>query len=170
MPLRPIDAIFINPERRQYVVYFRGELWQLPRMKIDHAAWLRRQPYDGDTNHLYLSRNQVLTDPILAQTLRTLNLPDAVRGVTLSRFESWWAFHGFEWLKEQLNEGKSPLAAHQSATPATFEGSPVTSSARTVTSQPVVVATDTEHLPSSASTDIFADMLTELTNEVLNRH
>lgn len=172
MPLRPIDAIFVHPERRLYVVYYRGALWQLPRMKIDYAAWQRRQPYDGDINTLYLSSNQAIADPILAQKLRTLNLPAAVRGSTLPRFESWWAFHGFEWLKELLNDGKSPLAAHHSSitTPA-LEDSSVKRSTKNVTNNTVDDIKNTENtLSPSAEGDIFADMLADLTNDVLNRH
>lgn len=170
MPLRPIDAIFVNPERRRYVVYFRGELWQLPRMKIDHAAWQRRQPYDGDINTLYLSSNQAIADPILAQKLRTLNLPASMRGTTVPRFESWWEFHGFKWLKELLNEGKSPLAAHHSSiTTAALEDSSVKRSKKNVTNNTVDDIQKTENIFSpSAETDIFADMLADLTSEVLN--
>lgn len=80
MPLRPIDAIFVHPKRRLYVVYYRGELWQLPRMKIDDRSWQNRQPYTDDSRSLYLSIHQAINDPILAQKLRTLNLPVAVRG------------------------------------------------------------------------------------------
>jgi len=109
MPLRPIDAIFFHPERRLYVVYYRGELWQLPRMKIDDTSWQRRRPYDGAMNALYLSSHQAINDPVLAQKLRTLNLPHALRGCTLLRFEAWWETHGFEWLKDQLTTGQSPL-------------------------------------------------------------
>ncbi|WP_201595705.1 hypothetical protein [Psychrobacter fulvigenes] len=169
MPLRPIDAIFVNPERRRYVVYFRGELWQLPRMKIDYAAWQRRQPYDGDINTLYLSSNQAIADPILAQKLRTLNLPAAVRGSTLPRFESWWAFHGFEWLKELLNAGKSPLAAHQSTT--TIPSSDDKAAKISVKNETNDTINNTNNpSSSSAETDVFADMLADLTNDVLNRH
>ena len=55
MPLRPIDAIFVHPKRRLYVVYYRGELWALPRMKIDDRSWQNRQPYTDDSSSLYLS-------------------------------------------------------------------------------------------------------------------
>lgn len=136
MPLRPIDAIFVHPQQRLYVIYLRGELWQLPRMKIDDRAWQRRQSYNGDINALYLSRNQSIADPILAQQLRTLNLPAALRGITLPKFEAWWEVHGFKWLRDLLDDGQSPLTKH--ATSAT------------------------------AATDIFTDMLVELTNEVMN--
>ena len=187
MPLRPIDAIFVNPERRRYVVYFRGELWQLPRMKIDYAAWQRRQPYDGDINTLYLSSNQAIADPILAQKLRTLNLPAAVHGSTLPRFESWWAFHGFEWLKDKLTTGESPLAAHQAlqavstnmaATQATDKQNAPVSSFQVVSND---ASSNNENNPTQQKTnepstaapvakdaDIFAHMLADLVDEVLN--
>ena len=112
MLLRPIDAIFVHPERRLYVVYYRGELWQLPRMKLDMAAWQRRQPYIGAKEALHLSQKQAIDDPLLAQKLRTLDLPLAIRGSTLPRFESWWEVNGYEWLKARLDNNDSPLAAH----------------------------------------------------------
>lgn len=165
MPMRPIDAIFVHPEKRLYVVYFRGELWQLPRMKIDHAAWQRRQPYDGDTKSLYLSRHQAITDPILAQKLRTLNLPAAVRGSTLPRFEAWWEVHGFEWLRDLLNDGKSPLAAHQSSTETAVSNASPANSTKTIAKN----VEKTELIaPSVGGDDIFDDMLADLTSEVLN--
>ncbi len=165
MILRPIDAIFVNPEKRLYVIYLRGELWQLSRMKISNDAWQRRQPYNGDINSLYLSRNQTIADPILAQKLRTLNLPEAVRGSTLTRFEAWWEVHGFEWLKQLINHGQSPLAAHQSSTPL-----PLTSSENSdqtaLKSEPVVNTINDSSTDSVESVDIFADMLTDLSNEI----
>lgn len=171
MPMRPIDAIFVHPEKRLYVVYFRGELWQLPRMKIDHAAWQRRQPYNGDVKSLYLSRHQAITDPILAQKLRTLNLPEAVRGSTLPRFEDWWEVHGFEWLRALLHDGKSPLAAHQSNTEEPISAVQSLSNDNEATNT-VNNAEKTEPItPPVAEDDIFDDMLADLTNEVLHhRH
>ena len=171
MPLRPIDAIFVNPERRRYVVYFRGELWQLPRMKIDYAAWQRRQPYDGDINTLYLSSNQAIADPILAQKLRTLNLPAAVRGSTLPRFEAWWEAHGFEWLKDKLTMGESPLAAHQikaidnDVTPPSND-QPVLSNQNSTMGHK---NNSEKKLLSDSETDVFADMLADLADEVLHQ-
>ncbi|WP_350656379.1 hypothetical protein [Psychrobacter sp. S1-30-MNA-CIBAN-0213] len=171
MPMRPIDAIFVHPEKRLYVVYFRGELWQLPRMKIDHAAWQRRQPYNGDVKSLYLSRHQAITDPILAQKLRTLNLPEAVRGSTLPRFEDWWEVHGFEWLRALLHDGKSPLAAHQSNTEEPISAVQSLGNDNEATNT-VNNAEKTEPItPPVAEDDIFDDMLADLTNEVLHhRH
>ncbi len=191
MPLRPIDAIFVHPERRLYVIYFRGKLWQLPRMKIDAAAWQRRQPYDGDTSALYLRRNQSIADPELALQLRTLHLPTAVQGSTLPRFEAWWEANGFKWLKDLLNDGVSPLAAHpvhtqRSAISASTDAS--SQSSLLMTSSPNQQPDnsndesadgprhDSERIsnnkePTNANTvatDIFAEMLAELSNEVLD--
>ncbi len=192
MPLRPIDAIFVQPELRLYVVYYRGDLWQLPRMKIDMAAWQRRKPFTGNLHTLYLSNRQTIPDPILAQKLRTLNLPLAVRGNTLPRFEAWWETNGFEWLREKIATGESPLAAHQdditepdvtapapTSTPAPITTpTPVSSAPMTIdtSNQPETSANPTTvdnaaiiTTPSpAASTDIFADMLAELASEVLN--
>lgn len=171
MPLRPIDAIFIHPEKRFYVVYFRGELWQLPRMKLDAAAWQRRQPYHGDTKALYLSQHQTITDPLLAQKLRTLSLPVAIHGSSLPRFEAWWEAQGFTWLKNLLNEGKSPLAVHRSSIKTETVASDINltnnTSKNTATSveqieNPISSHTETED-------DIFADMLATLTDEVLQQ-
>lgn len=171
MPLRPIDAIFVHPKRRLYVVYYRGELWQLPRMKIDDRSWQNRQPYTDDSRSLYLSIHQAINDPILAQKLRTLNLPVAVRGSTLPRFEAWWEAHGFEWLKDKLTMGESPLAAHQIKAIDNHVTSPSND-------QPVLSNQNStidhknnseKKLLSDSETDVFADMLADLADEVLHQ-
>lgn len=163
MPLRPIDAIFVDPKRRLYVVYYRGVLWQLPRMKIDDKAWQRRTPYIGAPSELYLSGKQAIHDPQLAQKLRTLHLPKAVRGATLPRFEDWWEVHGFKWLKEQLDEGKSPLTASPETT-FTSKATNTYPASDTADSTTTTVKTQAE------STDIFADMLAKLVDEVRHHH
>lgn len=155
MPLRPIDAIFVHPEWRLYVVYYRGALWQLPRMKVDDAAWQRRQPYNGDTNALYVSRRQVIHDPVLAQKLRTLDLPAAVYGSTLPLFEAWWEVHGFYWLKEKIISGQSPLAAHRLTA---LRSALNTTANNSGAIQP----------KDLKNTDIFADMLADLVDEVMH--
>ncbi|MGP4714212.1 MULTISPECIES: hypothetical protein [unclassified Psychrobacter] len=154
MPLRPIDAIFVNPKRRLYVVYYRGVLWQLPRMKVDAAAWRRRKPYDGDKDELYLSRMQAIADPTLAAKLRTLNLPQAVRGSTLARFEAWWETQGYYWIKDLVDNHQSPLAVHQTGSSSTE--SVVLSSPAQNNSEPL------------NNKDIFDTMLAELIDEVLD--
>lgn len=175
MPLRPIDAIFVHPKQRLYVVYYRGELWQLPRMKIDDRSWQKRKPYTDDSRSLYLSIHQTISDPVLAQKLRTLNLPAAVRGSTLPRFEAWWEAHGFSWLKDKLSTGKSPLAAHQTNDWATATDQHVLLSAYSPVTEdkthvPTAIADfkNSESTPTE-STDIFADMLADLADEVLHQ-
>ena len=177
MRLRPIDAIFVHPKRRLYVVYYRGELWELPRMKIDDKSWQNRKPYTDDSRELYLSIHQAISDPVLAQKLRTLNLPAAVRGSNLPRFEAWWEAHGFNWLKDKLATGESPLAAHQITAPTkTVDNQP--SSASNYSPAPVSIDDSTNHespvqkdMPVvKEATDIFADMLADLASEVLNQH
>lgn len=171
MPLRPIDAIFVHPKRRLYVVYYRGELWQLPRMKIDDRSWQNRQPYTDDSRSLYLSIHQAINDPILAQKLRTLNLPVAVRGSTLPRFEAWWEAHGFEWLKDKLTMGESPLAAHQikaidNDVTSPSNDQPVLSNQNSTISHK---NNSEKKLLSDSETDVFADMLADLADEVLHQ-
>lgn len=175
MRLRPIDAIFVDPKRRLYVVYYRGELWQLPRMKIDDVSWQNRQPYTNDSSELYLSIHQAISDPVLAQKLRTLNLPIAVRGSTLSRFEAWWETHGFKWLKDKLGTGQSPLAAHQAeAVAKTIDNQPTSTSnySSTNSDNNNISNKGTEQkamLVAGETTDIFADMLADLADEVLHQ-
>ena len=178
MPLRPIDAIFVHPKRRLYVVYYRGELWELPRMKIDDQSWQNRQPYTDDSRGLYLSIHQAISDPILAQKLRTLNLPAAVHGSTLPRFEAWWEAHGFEWLKDKLATGESPLAAHQIVAPkmdtakATDNQTVSSSSYQDVplnNNSTIKQKSSEQKTAAVADTDVFADMLADLANEVLNQ-
>ncbi len=187
MPLRPIDAIFVHLERRLYVVYYRGELWQLPRMKIDKAAWQRKQPYTGSKEALYLRQKQAIDDRFMARKLRTLDLPSAVSGISLPRFEAWWERHGFEWLKERLDRGSSPLAAHQKKTqlpkPTKIANSDDDKDKEKNSNNinndlkqnndlnqtnEVVDAISSAEQIDSTDIDIFADMLAELTDEVLN--
>ncbi|WP_296245586.1 MULTISPECIES: hypothetical protein [unclassified Psychrobacter] len=187
MPMRPIDAIFVHPKRRLYVVYYRGELWQLPRMKIDDRSWQNRKPFTDDSSGLYLSIHQAISDPILAQKLRTLNLPVAVRGSTLPRFEAWWEAHGFEWLKDKLATGDSPLAAHQTVASKTA-GATATDRQVTFSSNYQAASSDNssavkennsikkksskQKTPATVAkdTDVFASMLADLAEEVLNQH
>ena len=176
MRLRPIDAIFVDPKRRLYVVYYRGELWQLPRMKIDDRSWQNRQPYTDDSSGLYLSIHQAISDPVLAQKLRTLNLPVAVRSSTLPRFEAWWETHGFKWLTEKLSTGQSPLAAHQEAAMAKMidnqPASPSNYPSANLDNDSIANNKETEQkaIPvAREATDIFADMLADLADEVLHQ-
>jgi hypothetical protein len=178
MPLRPIDAIFVHPKRRLYVIYYRGELWELPRMKIDDQSWQNRQPYTNDSRGLYLSIHQAISDPILAQKLRTLNLPAAFHGSTLPRFEAWWEAHGFEWLKDKLATGESPLAAHQIVAPkmdtakATDNQTVSSSSYQDVplnNNKTIKQNSSEQKTAAVADTDVFADMLADLANEVLDQ-
>ncbi|MGP9557234.1 hypothetical protein [Psychrobacter sp. AOP7-A1-24] len=169
MPLRPIDAIFVHPRQRLYVVYYRGELWQLPRMKIDDRSWQNRRPYKDDSSSLYLSIHQAISDPVLAQKLRTLDLPVAVRGSTLPRFESWWEAHGFKWLKDRLLAGESPLAAQQTTTPAKVLNDQPDSVIDRQSDNHAEKNNEEQASTPSADTDIFADMLAELTDEVLEQ-
>lgn len=87
-----------------------------------------------------------------------------MRGSTLSRFEAWWEAHGFKWLKDKLMIGQSPLAAHQA-----------TAYTKAIDSQPASPGHNrTENktpasMSSFVNTDVFAEMLTELTNEVLDQ-
>lgn len=171
MPLRPIDAIFVHPKRRLYVVYYRGELWALPRMKIDDRSWQNRRPYTDDSSSLYLSIHQAIKDPILAQKLRTLDLPVAVRGSTLPRFEAWWEAHGFKWLKDKLVMGESPLAAHQikaidnNLTSPSNEQPAPSNQNNTVSHK----NNSEKRLLTDSETDVFADMLADLADEVLHQ-
>lgn len=173
MPLRPIDAIFVHPKRRLYVVYYRGELWELPRMKIDDRSWQNKKPYTDDSSGLYLSIHQAISDPVLAQKLRTLNLPVAVRGSTLPRFEAWWEAHGFSWLKDKLTNGQSPLAAHQATksidiqptSPSNYQAPAVD---KTHTEDQKATKQKANSVPTEA-VDVFADMLADLADEVLHQ-
>ena len=174
MPLRPIDAIFVHPKQRLYVVYYRGELWQLPRMKIDDRSWQNRKPYTGDSSSLYLSIHQSISDPVLAQKLRTLDLPTAVQGSTLARFEAWWETQGFGWLQNRLSTGESPLAAHHTkALSEMFDNQPtLPSDAHSSLPSEDKKLSNKEHKQASTPAieeDVFADMLAELTDEVLDQ-
>ena len=187
MTMRPIDAIFVHPKRRLYVIYYRGELWQLPRMKIDNRSWHNKQPYTEDSSGLYLSIHQAISDPILAQKLRTLNLPAAVRGSTLPRFEAWWETHGFKWLKDKLTTGESPLAAHQALSSNMAAAQAIDNQTASPSNYQTTALNDTNTIEKNnhikqrskeqnatadveKDSDIFADMLADLADEVLNQH
>lgn len=162
MPYRPIDAVFVHPEQRCYIIYDRGTLWQLPRMKIDNSSWIRRKPYTGKTTELYLSRNQRIKDPVLAHRLRTLNLPASVRGITLSRFEYWWETHGFEWSKQVVMAGASPLAVHER-----HEALASLTKNNAEPKQDMATSADTLGLSvNQTSKDIFEDMLADLKKDL----
>lgn len=174
MPLRPIDAIFVHPKQRLYVVYYRGELWQLPRMKIDDTSWQNRCLYTGDSSALYLSIHQAIGDPVLAQKLRTLNLPAAVRGSRLPRFEAWWETHGFKWLKDKLVTGQSPLAVHETTTPTKAIDNQPSSPSNYPPAQPEDDSntghkSDAQVTTHSVKEDVFAEMLADLADEVLHQ-
>lgn len=151
MPLRPIDAIFVHPQKRFYVVYYRGELWQLPRMKIDMTSWQNRTPYKGEKRALYLTQSQQIADLTLAAQLRTLQLPDNIHGCHLPKFEDWWETHGYTWLKNKLLAGESPLAgnAMMTAKPSTNPTNTKSASAK--------VAAGTNATPNSATKETVAE-------------
>lgn len=104
MPLRPVNAIFIEQKQQFIVVYQQGKLWQLPRMKLDMSAWRYRKPFTGNKSALILAHNQHITDTTLAQKLPTHQLPDALHGLNLPRFETWWRQNGFDWLNNRQND------------------------------------------------------------------
>lgn len=166
-PLRPIDAIFVHLKGRFYVVYHRGTLWQLPRMKLDRTAWQHKKPYLGDKNALFLSRQQAVLDINLAKQLRTLELPAAIQGAALPKFEAWWQTHGFFWLKDSLQKGTVALASNSSALainrPAEMQNNDHS------INQPTLAKNKAPVPPATVEDTIFADMLADLTDEVLNQ-
>lgn len=104
MPLRPVNAIFIEQKQQFIVVYQQGKLWQLPRMKLDMSAWRYRKPFTGNKSALILARNQHIADTTLAQKLPTHQLPNGLHGINLPRFENWWRQNGFDWLNNRQND------------------------------------------------------------------
>ena len=181
MPLRPVDAIFVHPERRCYVIYHGGELWQLTRMKLDTASWWRRQAYRGDPSALFLSHNQYIEDIELARKLRTLDLPKNLHGTSFPKFKDWWLAHGFDWLKDIITKGESPLAGHAKSSgdkdvsaPASEPKPKPKSEIDTTPTSKTTGSPLTDELESStkqsaqpSSGNIFDDMLAELADEVL---
>lgn len=172
-PLRPIDAIFVHLKGRFYVIYHRGTLWQLPRMKLDINAWERKKPYLGDKNALFLSRQQAVLDTNLAKRLRTLALPAAIQGATLPRFEAWWEAHGFFWLKDNLQKGTITLASRPPdlAPKQTAQTISETTNKSQNLNEQVSIKNEAVTQNIKANDDIFAEMLADLTDEVLHhRH
>lgn len=107
MPLRPIDAIFVHQLTRSYVIYHGGEMWQLPRMKLDLASWQYRQPYRGALKALTLCSSQAIEDAALSAKLNTYDLPKILHGISVEKFESWWRMHGFEWQRNRKLQADS---------------------------------------------------------------
>jgi hypothetical protein len=91
----------------------------------------------------------------------------------LPRFEAWWEAHGFKWLKDRLLTGESPLAAHQTTTPAAKvlnnQSDPLTDCQTNGHTDESGEVNEEQVSTPSADTDIFADMLAELTDEVLEQ-
>ncbi|WP_131668904.1 hypothetical protein [Psychrobacter pygoscelis] len=172
MPLRPVDAIFVHPERRCYVIYHGGELWQLTRMKLDVASWWRRQAYRGDPNALFLSHNQYIEDTELARKLRTLDLPKNLHGTSFPKFKDWWLTHGFDWLKDIITKGESPLAGHAKSSEDKDTPAPAidTTPTNKTTDSPLTGQLESRAKQSTqpSSGNIFDDMLAELADEVLH--
>lgn len=114
MPLRPINAIFIEQKQQFFVVYQQGKLWQLPRMKLDMSAWRYRKPYTGNASALVLARDQHIADKALAQKLPTHELPSTLHGISLPRFETWWRQNGFDWLNNSAQATTAQVNVTQS--------------------------------------------------------
>ncbi|ALF58814.1 hypothetical protein [Psychrobacter urativorans] len=165
MPLRPIDAIFVHPKRRLYVVYYRGVLWQLPRMSINNAAWQRRQPYTDSPSELHLSHCQLIHDAVLAKKLYTLNLPTSLHGSTLLQFESWWDTNGFSWIKDQPTPSQSPLNADGNGDSAVIEADDLNHNTMHKISAPQTNKSPTND-KETETIDIFTGMLADLADEV----
>lgn len=133
MPLRPINAIFIEQKQQFFVVYQQGKLWQLPRMKLDMSAWRYRKPFTGNASALVLARDQHINDKALAQKLPTHDLPSTLHGISLPRFETWWRQNGFDWLNNsaQANTTQSKTQPAGQAT-----GQTTKQTANTASTQP----------------------------------
>jgi len=101
MPLRPVNAIFVHQLTRSYVIYHCGELWKLPRMKLDLASWQRRKPYRGPLMALTLCSSQFIADTGLSDKLNTYDFPKVLHGINVAKFESWWRLHGFDWQRKR---------------------------------------------------------------------
>lgn len=184
MPLRPIDAIFIYPQLRCYVVYHQGELWQLTRMKLDDVSWQRRKPFEGDITALHLSRKQTITDPKLARKLHTLVLPEALHGISLSKFKAWWRANGKNYYKKGLNQPGSPapgLLNEQTLTEKSRQdrlasadqrvnSAPSTNANNSVEPATKADQVDKPYASATSPENIFDDMLMVLTDEVRSAH
>ncbi|WP_227430374.1 hypothetical protein [Psychrobacter sp. I-STPA6b] len=99
MPLRPVTALFVHSRDRYYVVYHNGNLYKLPRMKLDSQAWQRRQPYTDSPDDIFLLQSQRIADKALAQQLPTYTWSPTLKGRTLTFFLKWWETNGYDWLQ-----------------------------------------------------------------------
>lgn len=161
MPLRPINAIFIEQKQQFIVVYQQGKLWQLPRMKLDMSAWRYRKPFLGNKSALVLARDQHISDAALANKLPTHELPDSLHGVGLARFETWWRQNGFDWLNNLSDKIHSNSNQNPSPTQTTKVDIQTPSQMQNMTK------TQTTKQASGQTDNIFDDMLADLQDNLL---
>lgn len=109
MPLRPVNAIFYHPKLKCIVVYQKGKLWQLSRMKLDMESWRRKTEFKGEKTELYLNGQQLITDEKLAKILPTQNFPETLKNATFHKFETWWLTNGFNWLLKPAESNSTNL-------------------------------------------------------------
>ena len=116
LPLRPINAIFVHPKDRYYVVLMQGdnperyELHRVSRMKLDGTSWQRRTPYAGNIDDLKLVKDQRIAESQLQRTITTENLPATLHGRTVSFFLNWWQNNGYEWHQNNHSQTDKPNA------------------------------------------------------------
>lgn len=165
MPLRPVNAIFIEQKQQFIVVYQQGKLWQLPRMKLDMSAWRYRKPFTGNKSALILAHNQHITDTTLAQKLPTHQLPDVLHGINLPRFENWWRQNGFDWLNNRQNDNTNINNANINSKVNTTPTADVSNQKNT---QPSARSnTQSDNQPDNQSDNIFDNMLADLEADLL---
>lgn len=181
MPLRPIDAIFIYPKKRCYVVYNQGKLWILPRMKLDKTTWEYKKPFTENPKEIYLSSQQRLDDPDLAQALFTLELPESLHGSDVEKFEAWWLNHGLEWLNHAPNQTQTTASPPKKPTQTNAQPNQSPQIKPQKAEQQINQKPDPQPVQQpaqkpkpapntnnkTASGDVFEDMLDELNHELL---
>lgn len=116
---RFVDAVFIEPKNRFYVILHKGKFWRLPRMQLTNNAWLLKKPYVGSHDDIFMVKDQRIHDSVLAKTLHTHQFPPQLANISATRFLQWWSSKDYLWVNQEKKLVNSTGSAHNDkSTPA----------------------------------------------------
>lgn len=99
---RVIDVVFVHPKNRHLVIWHKGEWWQINKMSLSATTWGYKTAYKGTLDEIFVAKDQALTCQELTQTLKTHELPAELRGISATKFLSWWSINDYNWLKRDI--------------------------------------------------------------------
>lgn len=157
---KSIDVIFVHPKHRSYVVWHKGQFYQLTRMALTRTAWERRVDYTGSLEEIFLAKESCLSDDgvndgvLQAIGLNIVKLPSELHSITASKFLAWWTVNRYSFWHALVNE---QTHEHDVITaPTTDAGTSATESIQSVqpsltSSQTVPTVETSVSTPSQAS-------------------